>query len=118
MRNLIVNADDLGWTPGVNRGIAEAHRNGIVTSSTLLANGEAFDDGVQLVRAMPSLGVGVHLNLSDGRPVSRAEEVPSLVTRSGWFLGGPEQLLLRLARRKLGRPDPQGAGSGSGSDPS
>ncbi len=39
MKNLIVNADDLGWTAGVNRGIAEAHRNGIVTSTSLLANG-------------------------------------------------------------------------------
>ena len=58
MKNLIVNADDLGWTAGVNRGIAQAHRNGIVTSSSLLANGGAFEDGVRVARALPALGIG------------------------------------------------------------
>ncbi|MGC0774685.1 MAG: ChbG/HpnK family deacetylase, partial [Candidatus Acidiferrum sp.] len=75
MRNLIVNADDLGWTEGVNRGIAEAHRNGIVTSASLLANGAAFASGVEVTRKTPGLGVGVHLNLSDGEPVAPRELV-------------------------------------------
>jgi len=101
MKNLIVNADDLGWTAGVNRGIAEAHRNGIVTSTSLLANGRAFDDGVNVSRALPGMGVGVHLNLSDGAPVNAARAVPSLVDEQGKLSGGPEQLLLKLARRKL-----------------
>jgi chitin disaccharide deacetylase len=101
MKNLIVNADDLGWTTGVNRGIAEAHRNGIVTSSSLLANGPAFDDGVNVARALPALGVGIHLNLSDGAPLSGAKNVPSLVDEHGKLSSGPEQLLLKLARRKL-----------------
>jgi hopanoid biosynthesis associated protein HpnK len=101
VRNLIVNADDLGWTEGVNRGIAEAHRNGIVTSTTLLANGAAFASAVELVKATPSLGVGVHLNLSDGKPVSPPETVPSIVNDRGEFKGGPEALLLRVARRNL-----------------
>jgi len=85
----------------VNRGIAEAHRNGIVMSASLLANGEAFDDGVNVARALPALGVGVHLNLSDGPPLCRVGSVPSLVDERGYFSGGPEQLLLKLARRKL-----------------
>ncbi|PYT99697.1 MAG: hypothetical protein DMG34_20285 [Acidobacteria bacterium] len=80
MKNLIVNADDLGWTPGVNRGISEAHRNGIVTSTSLLANGCAFDDGVRLSRELPRLGVGVHLNLSDGKPVAPPAKVKTLVS--------------------------------------
>ena len=101
MRNLIVNADDLGWTQGVNRGIAEAHRNGIVTSASLLANGKAFAGAVELVRAMPGLGVGVHLNLSDGAPVTPREQVNRLVNEAGMLEGGPESLLLRLARRSL-----------------
>src|SRR5262245_12956940 len=101
MKDLIVNADDLGWTAGVNRGIAEAHRNGIVTSTSLLANGEAFDDGVITARALPAMGVGVHLNLSDGTPLSSKKAVPSLLDETGKLSGGPEQLLLKLARRKL-----------------
>ncbi len=101
MRNLIVNADDLGWTEGVNRGIAEAHRNGIVTSASLLANGAAFASGVEIARTTPGLGVGVHLNLSDGEPVSERELVTTLLNDRGELEGKPESLLLRLARRSL-----------------
>ncbi len=82
-RNLIVNADDLGWTAGVNRGIAEAHRNGIVTSASLLANGEEFAEAVELARKTRGLGVGVHLNLSDGPPITARETVPSLLNNEG-----------------------------------
>jgi hopanoid biosynthesis associated protein HpnK len=101
LKNLIVNADDLGWTEGVNRGIAEAHRNGIVTSTSLLANGGAFALGVELARTTPGLGVGVHLNLSDGAPVAPRELVTSLVNNAGEFQGGPENLLVRIGRRRL-----------------
>jgi hopanoid biosynthesis associated protein HpnK len=101
MRNLIVNADDLGWTEGVNRGIAAAHRNGIVTSASLLANGRAFEDGVRIAGTLPELGVGVHLNLSNGIPTASPEQVPSLVDEKGEFSGGPENLLLRLTTKKL-----------------
>ena len=100
-RNLIVNADDLGWTAGVNRGIAEAHRHGIVTSASLLANGEAFAEAVELAQETSGLGVGVHLNLNDGRPVAPPESVPSLVNDAGEFEGGPDGLLLKIATRGL-----------------
>ena len=96
-----MNADDLGWTGGVNRGIVEAHRNGIVTSATLLANGAAFEDGIRAVRGTPGLGVGVHLNLTNGRPILPPEQVPSLVDERGEFYGKTPQLLLRMASGKL-----------------
>ena len=101
MKNLIVNADDLGWTDGVNRGIVEAFHHGIVTSTSLLANGAAFAGGVEAARSAPGLGVGVHLNLSDGSPVADRETVTSLLNNDGEFAGGPENLLLRRARREL-----------------
>jgi chitin disaccharide deacetylase len=101
LKNLIVNADDLGWTEGVNRGILEAFRKGIVTSTSLLANGDAFASGVELARSAPNLGVGVHLNLSDGLPVAKPETVKSLLDGQRKFTGGPESLLLRRARRRL-----------------
>jgi len=101
LRNLIVNADDLGWTEGVNRGIAEAHRNGIVTSASLLANGAAFASGVEIARTTPALGVGVHLNLSDGEPVADRELVTTLLNDRGELEGRPESLLLKLARRSV-----------------
>ena len=101
MRNLIVNADDLGWTEGVNRGIVEAHRKGLVTSTTLLANGRAFDSGIDAARRNPELGIGVHLNLSDGPPAAPADQVPGLLNKAGELHGGPESLLLRIASRSL-----------------
>jgi chitin disaccharide deacetylase len=101
VRNLIVNADDLGWTEGVNRGIVEAHRKGLVTSTTLLANGRAFDSGIEAARENPGLGIGVHLNLSDGPPTAPADQVPSLLNAAGELDGGPESLLLRIASRSL-----------------
>ncbi len=85
----------------MNRGIAEAHRNGIVTSASLLANAAAFQSGVELARAAPGLGVGVHLNLSEGEPVAPAELVTTLLNDRGEMEGRPQNLLLRLARRSL-----------------
>jgi predicted glycoside hydrolase/deacetylase ChbG (UPF0249 family) len=85
----------------VNRGIAEAHRNGIVTSASLLANGGAFAEAVELARDTGGLGVGVHLNLNNGPPVAPRESVPSLVNEAGEFEGGPDSLLLKIATRGL-----------------
>jgi len=79
VRRLIVNADDFGLTPGVNRGIVEAHAGGIVTSTTLMANSAAFEDAVQLARLNPQLSVGCHLVLVDGSPLVGADRLPSLV---------------------------------------
>jgi predicted glycoside hydrolase/deacetylase ChbG (UPF0249 family) len=101
VKNLIVNADDLGWTDGVNRGIIEAFHHGIVTSTSLLANGAAFAGGVEAVRSALGLGVGVHLNLSDGPPVAEREAITSLLNDDGEFAGGPESLLMRRVRRGL-----------------
>lgn len=67
---LVVNADDFGLTEGTNQAILEAHQRGIVTSTSLLANGQAFDHAVRIALATPTLGVGVHLTLTEGEPLS------------------------------------------------
>ena len=69
-RRLIVNADDFGFTRGVNLGIVEAHRRGILTATTLMANGAAFDHAVEVARETPSLDVGCHLVLVGGQSVA------------------------------------------------
>jgi chitin disaccharide deacetylase len=66
---LVVNADDFGITEGTNRAILDAHKKGIVTSTSLLANGQSFDHAVGIALDNPTLGVGVHLTLSEGRPI-------------------------------------------------
>jgi len=78
---LIVNADDFGFTHDVNEGIIDAHRNGILTATTLMANGDAFENAVTLARENPSLDVGCHLVLVQGRSVAdRDRELPTSVT--------------------------------------
>jgi predicted glycoside hydrolase/deacetylase ChbG (UPF0249 family) len=77
---LIVNADDFGFTRDVNEGIVEAHRNGILTATTVMANGEAFDHAVALARENPSLDVGCHLVLVQGRSVADpSRDLPATV---------------------------------------
>jgi hopanoid biosynthesis associated protein HpnK len=80
VRRLIVNADDFGYTSGVNRAIVEAHSRGVVTSSTLMANGPAFAEATVLARTVPKLSVGCHVVLTDGVPVLTAAQLPSLTT--------------------------------------
>jgi hopanoid biosynthesis associated protein HpnK len=105
MRQLIVNADDFGLTEAVSSGILDAHRKGIVTSTTLMANGGAFDAAVSMSRRAPRLGIGVHLNLTAGEPVSAALRIPSLVDRSGRLHLSPGRLLRALLRRQVNLAD-------------
>ncbi len=76
---LILNADDFGLTPGINRAIAELHAAGCLTSATLMATGPAFADAVRIAHAHPTLGVGCHIVLTDGLPISSPETIPTLL---------------------------------------
>jgi predicted glycoside hydrolase/deacetylase ChbG (UPF0249 family) len=78
-KQLVVNADDFGFTPDVNRGIVDAHRGGILTGTTLMANGAAFEDAVRLARETPSLDVGCHLVLVGDRSLVSGKPLPLTV---------------------------------------
>ncbi|HWN98593.1 MAG TPA: ChbG/HpnK family deacetylase [Blastocatellia bacterium] len=97
MKQLIVNADDFGFTRGVNEGIVRAFKSGIVTSTTIMANGGAFDEAVEAALAHPDLGVGCHLALVGGRPVAPRREVASLIESDGMLPGTLTQLMTKLA---------------------
>jgi chitin disaccharide deacetylase len=99
MKDLILNADDFGLTLGVNAGIIRGHREGILTSTTLMANGPAFEDAVEQARANPGLGVGCHLVLVGGKCVARREDVGSLADADGNL---PESLPKFVARISSG----------------
>lgn len=94
MRRLIVNADDFGYTAGVNRAIVESHIRGVVTSSTLMANGVAFAEAVGLARTVPKLSIGCHVVLVDGEPLVTPEKLPSL-TVSQKFRDGMKMFAAR-----------------------
>jgi|YelNatPaOPRAMG01_1025707.scaffolds.fasta_scaffold34479_2 hopanoid biosynthesis associated protein HpnK len=101
MKKLIVNADDFGLSNGVNRAILDGHRHGIITSTTLMANGAAFDSAVASALTSPELGVGVHLNLTQGRPVCAASQVSSLIRADGTFYPTPGILAWRIMAGKV-----------------
>jgi predicted glycoside hydrolase/deacetylase ChbG (UPF0249 family) len=82
VRRLIINADDFGLTPGINRGILRAHQHGVVTSTTMMAAAPATVDAADLVAFAGKLSVGCHIVLIDGHPISPASQVPSLVAKS------------------------------------
>ena len=83
-RLLIVNADDFGLTTGISNGILQAHREGIVTSTSVLAVGPAFARAAPLLEDVPTLGVGVHLAaVGEDPPLLDAREIPTLVDRKG-----------------------------------
>ena len=105
VRRLIVNADDFGFTAGVNRAIVEAHRHGIVTSSTLMANGTAFDDAVRLAQTAPNLSIGCHVVLIDGQPVLDARNARFLASLRSGTAGFRDNLKLFIARALTGLLD-------------
>jgi predicted glycoside hydrolase/deacetylase ChbG (UPF0249 family) len=90
-KQLVVNADDFGFTPDVNQGIVDAHRRGILTATTLMANGEAFDDALKLARETPTLDIGCHLVLVGGTSLLTGKPYPQTVG----------QLLAALACREI-----------------
>ncbi len=89
---LIVNADDLGRTSGINAGVFEAHRRGIVTSATLMVAYAAAAEAAAELAANPDLGVGLHVALTGGPPVLPAKRLPSLVDGAGRLPRKPEGL--------------------------
>jgi chitin disaccharide deacetylase len=80
---LILNADDFGLTAGINRAIGELNSAGVLTSATLMASGPPFDDAVAIAHAHPNLGVGCHIVLTDGVPVSPPSSIPTLIGSDG-----------------------------------
>ncbi|MEH7401567.1 chitin disaccharide deacetylase [Gottfriedia acidiceleris] len=84
MTKLIVNADDFGYSKGVNYGIIEAHLNGIVNSATMMMNMYAVEHGIELAKLHPTLGLGVHLVLTAGKPLLTG--LQTIVDQNGDFL--------------------------------
>jgi len=97
---LIINADDFGWSRSITDGILRSHEDGIVTSTSLLANQPASEYAISQIPRVPRLGIGIHLNLCSGAPVLPAKQVPSLVGSDGNFLPAPE-MRFRLARWRV-----------------
>jgi hopanoid biosynthesis associated protein HpnK len=93
-KRLVINADDFGLCEGVNKGIVEAHSKGVLTSATIMVNMPAAQQAVDLAKRLPKLGVGVHLNLTNGKPLCQDEGVKLLLNAEGDFGLSPGKLSL------------------------
>ncbi len=105
-RFLIINADDFGYSHTVNAAIQKAHREGILTSASLMAGGQAFDEAVAMAQEMPSLGVGLHLTLTLDSPVLPPETIPHIVTpkqvlEGDLFRAGVRYTFSKIAQKEL-----------------
>ncbi|MGK7874290.1 MAG: hopanoid biosynthesis-associated protein HpnK [Xenococcaceae cyanobacterium] len=105
-RFVIINGDDFGFSHGVNQAIIKAHEQGVLTSTSLMVTGDAFDEAVALAKAHPKLAVGLHLVLGCGKSVLSPDQIPHLVDAKGYFPLDPVKTGLRYqfnsaARREL-----------------
>ena len=97
VKRLIVNADDLGWSEAVTSGILKAHREGIVTSTTLMTNLPGAEEALSRTRCeTPGLAIGVHLNLMEGRPLAPRDEVAAILDGAGCFVPSPMALYRKV----------------------
>ncbi len=99
MRQLIINADDFNLTPGVSRGILRAHDEGVVTSTTVLINLPLEGGTLREIKKRKKLGVGLHLNVTLGKPLNPPSQVPTLVKEEGRFRR-PEDYLKKMPSLK------------------
>jgi hopanoid biosynthesis associated protein HpnK len=105
-RFVVINGDDFGFSSGVNQGIIKAHEQGVLTSTSLMVTGEAFEEAVALAKVHPNLAVGLHLVLGCGKAVLPPHQIPHLVDSEGNFSSDSVNAGLRYqfssaARREL-----------------
>jgi len=93
-KRLVINADDFGLCESVNKGIIEAHTKGVLTSATIMTNMPAAKQAVELAKKLPSLGVGVHLNLTGGKPLVQDDSAKLILNAEGDFAMSPGKLAL------------------------
>ena len=106
MKRLILTGDDFGLDVSVNEAVEEAHRRGVLTAASLMVGGEAAADAVERARRLPTLKVGLHVVMVEGRPVLPPSEVPDLVDGGGEFStrlvrSGFRLFLLPRVRRQM-----------------
>lgn len=89
-KKVIINADDFGMSEGYNYGVIKAVRDGVVSSTTIMINQFAAPHAVSLLKEVPKVYVGLHVNLTTGKPVSSPKKVPSLVKPNGEYIGSKD----------------------------
>jgi hopanoid biosynthesis associated protein HpnK len=100
VKKIIINADDFGWSEGINQAIEQAHTEGVLTSATIMPNMPAAEQAVEIAKKLPNLGVGVHLNLMEAGPLSQDECIKALLDEEGAFGFTPGRLAVKSTLNK------------------
>lgn len=95
MMKIIINADDFGFSHGINLAVRQGHLNGVINSTSLMINQKYTSEAVEMSRKMPELPVGLHLNLTNGFALSSPDKISWLADENGNFNCGFVKLLLR-----------------------
>jgi hopanoid biosynthesis associated protein HpnK len=108
LKRIIFNADDFGRSPAINTAVMQAHRDGVLTSASLMVAGDAAEEAVALARNTPTLAVGLHLVVISGRAALPPKEIPHLVDSNGYFPNNPvlvglRYLLSSMVQKELAR---------------
>ncbi len=106
MRYLIVNADDFGLTKSINEGIVKAYTQGIVTSSSLMPTGEAFEDALERINNFKLGSIGAHLSLTETSPVADPAKIPSLIAKDNKFHKNHNEFLIKFLLKSIKNKDP------------
>ncbi|MCX7975299.1 MAG: ChbG/HpnK family deacetylase [Candidatus Aminicenantes bacterium] len=101
LKRVIINADDFGLCAGVNAGIIKAFQEGILSSTSLMTNTPGFEAAVEMAKANPLLGVGLHLNIVRGFPLTERSQIPGLLKEDGYFYGQVYPLFFGIIRGKI-----------------
>jgi hopanoid biosynthesis associated protein HpnK len=101
---LVVNADDLGLSAGINRGIERCFREGILRSASLMPNGAAYEDALEMTLRNPGLGLGIHLSLVDEPALGPGEKLGGLVDAQGRLPGSYQDFVRGFMRGRFGKP--------------
>lgn len=105
MSQVIINADDFGRSSSINVAVIRSHRQGVLTSASLMVTGDAFEEAVALARSTPTLAIGLHVVLAGGQAVLPPYEIPHLVDHRGRFPDNPAVAGLRYAFHPAARQE-------------
>lgn len=100
-KKLILTADDFGLHESINSAVELAHKNGVLTSASIVVNGDAFDHAVAIAKRNKSLGVGIHLTLNGEKPVSPIEKIYSIVDKNGKLFEDHNKFCMDILKRKI-----------------
>lgn len=101
-KKFILNADDLGLSNNINKGVIDGYNSGVLKSASVCANGEAFLPAVnEILPECPNLCVGVHLNIIEGKSLAPAEKIPMLVDKNGYFNNSYTQLIAKSNKEEF-----------------